>query len=90
MWHNIGDEPSEFPIMGDAATNAAVRESARRIHRRHRSALYELSERLMIEGIEHNINIDDLERLAVPSKRAALMRAILIELMVCVRTVPGA
>ncbi len=86
MWTNVGDDPHEPVIIGAAANDPHVQESARRIHRRHRAALHELSERLMIEGIEHNINIDDLERLAEFNKRSAFMRSIVIELMLCLRT----
>ncbi len=78
-------------IMGDARHDPAARESARRMYRRHRNAALQLVERLQIDGTEQNVSIqiEDLERLAALTKRSKFIRAILIELMLCLRIEPA-
>ncbi len=75
-------------ITGGAGEHPEVRESARRMYRRHRNAALALVERLQIDGTEQNVSIqiEDLERLAALDPEAARMRAVLINMMVRLRS----
>ncbi|MDO8514575.1 MAG: hypothetical protein Q7S50_03465 [bacterium] len=84
----IGKEEPE--ILGAAAQNPAVQESARRLRSRYRAATDMLLERLLVDGAEQRITIEDIEQLASlektpDGKSPEFMRKIIIELMVCLR-----
>ena len=79
-----------FKIIGPAATNPEAQESARRMRRRYRNAAYTLLERLLVEGADKRITLEDIEQLislekTVERRSPAFMRKIVIELMVCLR-----
>ena len=87
MWIQVGDEP-EPALSGPGASVPEIAESARRVYKRHRNALRERNERLLVDGAEHRVSTEDIERLAGFDTRATFMLAIIIELMICLRTDP--
>ncbi len=63
---------------------------ARGVKEHHRRAANLLLERLLIDGLEHRIQVEDIERLASTGttpegKSPEFMRKIVVELMVCLR-----
>jgi len=79
-----------FDVIGPAAADPEVQKSARRMRRRYRNAAYTLLERLLVDGAEKQITLEDIERLIslerTAERRSPLfMRKIVVELMVCLR-----
>ena len=79
-----------FDIIGPAAANPEVQKSARKMRRRYHTAALTLLERLLVEGADKQITLEDIEQLISLEKTAerrspAFMRKIVIEIMVCLR-----
>lgn len=69
-------------VIGPAAENPAVQESVRRMRRRYHKVALALLERLLVEGAEKGINLEDIERFTESTSSATFRREILIELLV--------
>ena len=79
-----------FEILGEAAHDPEVIQSAERIRKRYREAADTFFERLFIEGVKQNISIEDIERVVslekLPDGRSpTFIREVIIELLICLR-----
>ncbi len=73
-----------------AINNPAVRASVDRIRERYRAVADLLLERLLVDGLEHRIQIEDIEALCglektLRGRSPMLMRKVIIELMLSLR-----
>jgi hypothetical protein len=79
-----------FEILGPAGDDPEIRASVARLRERYRNAADTLFERLLVEGLEENVSVEDIERLCMteklPDNRSpAFIRKIVIELLICLR-----
>ena len=93
-WTTVGPSGEEIDVFTVEGTDPnippeerrkALLESIERMKKRRQEVSGALYESLLIDGIEHQVSDDDIADLASSDTHSKFMRAIVIELMLCLR-----